>query len=118
MQIICPNCQTVHTDGEVFCKTCGAFLPPAPVHNPPQTRETSTVPDANGLLMTLYYILSVFVPITGILLGAILIFAGQDATTKRRGRGLTIFALIFLLIQILLMLIQPLLSFWFSFLFY
>lgn len=110
MQLICPNCQTIHTEGEVFCKNCGCFLPPAPVHNPEQMRETMS--DANGLLMTLYYILSIFMPILGIVLGAVMIFAGQEEKTKRRGRGLTIFAVIFLLIHILL---SQILSIWIGF---
>lgn len=113
MQTTCPNCHTVHTDGEAFCKNCGGFLPPAPVHNPEQMRETMS--DANGLLLTLYYILTVAMPVVGILLGAILIFAGKDEKTKRRGRGLTIFAVIFLLIHILLMQLAPFLSIWLSF---
>lgn len=116
--ITCPNCQTVNTDGEVFCKSCGAFLPAAPaVHNPEQMRETTHISGANGLLMTLYYVLSVFTPSIGIVLGAILIFAGQDEKTKRRGNGLTIFAVIMLLLQVLLYILQPLLSVWLGFLF-
>ncbi len=116
---ICPNCQEVNASGEVFCKNCGTFLPPPPaVHNPEQMRETTHRTDANGLLMTLYYILSVFTPAIGIILGAVLIFAGRDEKTKRRGNGLTIFAVIMLLLQVLLYILQPLLSLWLGFLFH